>query len=89
MDALHWAVQMKNNKVVETLIEFGANPNFGDYEGVTPIRMARSQGLSDIISSMEKVSQPSASQVEAGFCNFLGFCTTKEPDVPLLPSKRK
>jgi ankyrin repeat protein len=34
--ALHWAAHTQNPKIVEILLEFGANPNMQDFEGATP-----------------------------------------------------
>lgn len=46
--ALHIAINSKNEPLIRELIDRGANPEAPNEAGITPIDLARSQGLTDI-----------------------------------------
>uniref|UniRef100_A0A6B2LIQ6 Uncharacterized protein n=1 Tax=Arcella intermedia TaxID=1963864 RepID=A0A6B2LIQ6_9EUKA len=69
---LHTAATMGHQKLVELLLQYGANPTLKDARGVTPIDIARKKGI-----SMEVLLNPEIDQLMPG--------ALPRPPVPVLP----
>jgi ankyrin repeat protein len=56
MTALHWAAARGNTRLVELLLERGANPNLRDNEDRTPVELARRNGYANTTNDMNDVA---------------------------------
>ena len=56
---IHWAILFQDEKpeIIEILVNFMDNPNAPDKFGVTPVEMAKNQGLNDIVKILEKATK--------------------------------
>ena len=86
---LHWSIHQKNIKFIDILLQFGSNSNLSDYEGISPLNLSKSINDNDIINLIQKYTPKNTEKIETGICNIFGFCSTNEPELPLLPSKPK
>lgn len=50
--ALHWAAQVQDLKCVETLLDFGSDPNAVDFEGATPLHVAGDGVSTEIVATL-------------------------------------
>ncbi|EAY09187.1 hypothetical protein TVAG_364020 [Trichomonas vaginalis G3] len=86
---LHWAVQKQNENFVEILVEFKANSNFGDFEGITPLEMAKAMKLDNILTIMERSKEPPPQVETFSGCSIFGYVFGGKAEPQVLPSKSK
>lgn len=67
MTALHWAVEKRHDKIVERLLQHGADPNAVSKFGKSPISIATEAGQVDLVRILLLANQMrAASQEQVG-----------------------
>jgi ankyrin repeat protein len=49
---LHWAAQTQDARIVQILLDFGANPNAQDFEGASPLHIAGDGNSAEIVAML-------------------------------------
>lgn len=64
MTALHWAVEKRHDKIVEMLLQHGADPNAVSKFGKSPISIASEAGQVDLVRILMLANQMRAASRE-------------------------
>lgn len=77
MTALHWAVEKRHDKIVEMLLQHGADPNAESKFGKSPITIASEAGQVDLVRILMLANQMrAASREQVRVIVFLPFWHT-------------